>query len=78
MNYIYNYLKKKNIYKIKEMTKGKKKENNIKIIIIVIISVLVIGGVLTWGFLTNLGSGKKIGTRKIHCSGWNKERFGYH
>ena len=41
------------------MTKGKKKENNIKIIIIVIISVLVIGGVLTWGFLTNWGQVKK-------------------
>ena len=41
------------------MTKEKKKENNIKIIIIVIISVLVIGGVLTWGFLTNWGQVKK-------------------
>ena len=41
------------------MTKSKKKKINIKIIVIGIISVLVIGGVLTWGFLTNWGQGKK-------------------
>ena len=41
------------------MSKSKKKKINIKIIVIVIISALIIGGVLTWGFLTNWGQGKK-------------------
>ena len=41
------------------MTKSKKKKINIKIIVIGIISAFVIGCVLTWGFLTNWGQGKK-------------------
>tara|TARA_Y100000591_G_scaffold317875_1_gene328068 strand:- start:63 stop:1076 length:1014 start_codon:yes stop_codon:yes gene_type:complete len=35
---------------------AKKKDN---IIIIVIVSIVIVGGVLTWGFLTNWGQGKK-------------------
>jgi len=35
-----------------------RKKNNITILIIVIVSIVIVGGVLTWGFLTNWGQKK--------------------